>query len=1270
MRAGLLACILVAACRSATPRDAERLVPLVHDGDRGVRYAAVMALGKAGTGEGALAKALRDPEWCVRAEAAVALARVGPRALPLVLEAAGDADREVRLESWTALRKMGPDAVRAGHGALRAGLASADAGERLEAARCLVLLGPEEDAAVLPVVLHALEHVDGRDLVCRAAWCVQRMGPRALPALRLLRRRLRQERYEHLDALSAAVAAVEPAPPPPEKALSEAEARARLEGEAEGAVLDGAIGLERLGIDPGPLLAARDDAVAARVFVILGPGPTPVPPRWLAAKDAVVRESAALALGQRGLAAEVFGDPDPRVRAAAVWSHGRAGLPLPDAMRDEDGIVREMAVRTLGPRGLGAALLDPDLAVRRLAANRCAEGRVFVPELLATARARDHDLRILATRALSRCRRPFLPALEDPSCDVRLEAVRGLAARHEDELLRALADPQWRVRRAALQRLGRSGRAAEAAASSLGDLNPLLSEVAADALARMGSDAARPLARALPGANHAVHHQAPRIFHAIGAEGAAAVPILIALLADSDVNVREMAARCLTGIGPGARDASAALVEALADARLCVVSHAALALGHIGVTPELVRALRDPRARVRAYAAFAYGWARGAERGLDQVPFEVRLPVLDCGDAPPGKFLELRSKDPAVAIPCAAACEAEELDAWECERVMELLLCGGCRPEAPGDFDRRFRNVLGSAELPAQMQYLVRARRTDRGKEHIFSENHRIARRENIPALLWFARTEDADSLSGVGSLDMPTYSTHDVSLFVRDPCQRQGPGIPPALRAWIEGDTDLFLPDGLWWLDEVTPLESDAPDLLGFARWAFGPDGDHHSRHGAVRALGKVYDAASERFLREADFDGASPDWRVTMASLARRGHPDALADLLEDGALSFLLEAAPGFAVARVREDLLDPVRTRDACELLAGELEDTYLGLRFEETLFAGFAEAAIASDLDSHALARIAITVPGCRRAALAEAAFARLDPGPWLPNDGEPDLDAAAFLHSADSERFVAVLREWSNDPDERVRTLALGMLLRIGDPPSAKKLLGIVHEWHEYELLARTRAPAVERFLIERAEAGDEAAREGLFKYLGFRWLAPEGPAATAERAARGAAVPSLLAEIDPTRERRLDPEFGLVRDARVLDWLRTERERRRFERPGLLGALVLAGDREARAELWSMIRCGRHRLCYSYFDERVFTLDWDLSTLPHWIEELDSNCCRVAGGLEGIFQDHLGMSWLYQRPWTVPGEPRSQRVRTELLWSGGRYVWSPLVDRFVSRPD
>jgi HEAT repeat protein len=1251
----------------------ERLVPLLEDKDRGVRYAAVMALGKAGAGEEALAQALRDPEWCVRAEAAVALARVGPRALPLVLAAARDPDREVRLESWTALRKMGPEALRAGRDALRRGLASADAEERLEAARCLVLLGAEEFDALLPVVLEAVEEERDPDLLCRAAWVVRTIGPRATAAAPALRALLADKQWSYYDALRAALAAVTPEPQAAEAPLTEKEARERLASGILEEVLEGARGLERLGIDPGPLLAEREDEVAARAFVILGAGDTPPPERW---HYNGCGEWAAIALGQRGLAMEGYYGTEARTRAAAVWSLGRAGTPVPEALRDEDPVVREMAVRTLGLRELGAALLDRDVAIRRLAANRCAEAALFVPELLAAARAEDLDLKILATRALSRCGEPFLPALRDASRAVRLEAVLGLSPGHEGELLRALADVDWRIRRAALQRLGPSRRAAEKAAPFVADRNPLLAEAAADALARMGADAAPPLARLLPGANHAVEHHAPRIAAALGADGAAAVPALIRLLADPDVNAKELAARCLTGIG--AREAAPALVLALADPRLCVVSHAALALGRIGITPELERALADPRARVRAYAAFAYGWACGEARGLDQVPFEVRLPVLDCGDAPPGRFMELRSKDPAVAIPCAAKREAQELDAWECERVMELLLSGGGRPDAHGDFDR-YRDILGSAELPAQMQYLVRARRTAGGKQRIFGTNHRIARRENIPALLWFARTEDDDALNGVTELHQPLHATHDVSLYVRDPGGRRGPGLPPALRAGLKGEGPA-IPCGLWWLDEVTPLESDAPDLLDFARWAFGPEGDEGSRGAAVRALGKVHDRASERFLREvaARTWPASPcyiDERLPMlaaAALARRGHPDGLADLVEllqGDELAALLEAAPGLGVTLLRERLLDASQSDAALEALEDALDATYLGARFGETLFAGIAEAAIASDLDSHALARIAVTVPGCRRAALAETAFGRLDPKAWLIQT-HPDLEAAAFLHSADPGRFVAALRTWSDDPDERVRALALGMLLRIGDPQSARRLIGAVGGSYDHEMLARTRAPEVERFLVEQANEGVEGAWEGVFAYFGLRWQFPEGAAATAERIRSGEAIPGLLDALERAEEPRIQHGLGLVADPRVADWLRGHLRAGTFPYSDVLRALVLAGDRGAREELWSMIRCGRHRLLYAFDDERVFTLDWDFSTLPHWIEELDSNCCRVAGGLESIFEDYLGTRWLLRRPSTGLGEPRSRRVRTELLWSGGSYVWSPLVDRFVERPD
>jgi hypothetical protein len=224
------------------------------------------------------------------------------------------------------------------------------------------------------------------------------------------------------------------------------------------------------------------------------------------------------------------------------------------------------------------------------------------------------------------------------------------------------------------------------------------------------------------------------------------------------------------------------------------------------------------------------------------------------------------------------------------------------------------------------------------------------------------------------------------------------------------------------------------------------------------------------------------------------------------------------------------------------------------------------------------------------------------------------------------------------------------MLLKIGDPASASKLVAFVGD--DDEELARTRAPAVDRVLAEREE-------ESLL--LGDPALAPRLPGGVAR----------LLAELDTTDDRFLPSDVGLVGDPRVLEWLHRERERRRFHLPSVLGALVLAGDRSAREELSSMIRCGRHRLLYGSFDDvRVFTLDWDFTTLPHWLEELDSNCCRVAGGLESLFEDVLGGSSLYGRPHTAPGEPRSRRARIELLRDGGRFVWSPLVDHFVAAPD
>ena len=68
----------------AAPAVVEKLKRALGDPDRGVRYAAVQALGKAKVAPEVIAPVLDDSEWCVRQEAAWWLRRGGTDALGLL----------------------------------------------------------------------------------------------------------------------------------------------------------------------------------------------------------------------------------------------------------------------------------------------------------------------------------------------------------------------------------------------------------------------------------------------------------------------------------------------------------------------------------------------------------------------------------------------------------------------------------------------------------------------------------------------------------------------------------------------------------------------------------------------------------------------------------------------------------------------------------------------------------------------------------------------------------------------------------------------------------------------------------------------------------------------------------------------------------------------------------------------------------------------------------------------------------------------------------
>ncbi len=80
MRLSALLLLSLALPAHAQDREAvSALIEALADKDRGVRYAAVQALGKARAVPDCLSWMLGDPEWCVRQEAGIALAEIASR---------------------------------------------------------------------------------------------------------------------------------------------------------------------------------------------------------------------------------------------------------------------------------------------------------------------------------------------------------------------------------------------------------------------------------------------------------------------------------------------------------------------------------------------------------------------------------------------------------------------------------------------------------------------------------------------------------------------------------------------------------------------------------------------------------------------------------------------------------------------------------------------------------------------------------------------------------------------------------------------------------------------------------------------------------------------------------------------------------------------------------------------------------------------------------------------------------------------------------------
>jgi HEAT repeat protein len=263
--------------------------------------------------------------------------------------------------------------------------------------------------------------------------------------------------------------------------------------------------------------------------------------------------------------------------------------------------------------------------------------------------------------------------------ETRYRAVAGLdPADGEDRaaLLERLADPSWRVRSAAVERIASAAEALPALLEALAT-GPTVGarEAAAAALARLGGAALSPLVERLGAPDPDLRQAAAAVLAAL-ADGRAVAP-LAARLADGDPNVRAAAAEALARVG-GA-DALAALRAAAgsddATLRLSAVEGLAQLRASVPVA-MLERLLADPGVRRPAYRLL--GACEAAEafplvaRGLRDTARSVRDAALSAlgqqrarlgAEAAEPLLREVRAaaaRDPGLTDAWAAALESEE----------------------------------------------------------------------------------------------------------------------------------------------------------------------------------------------------------------------------------------------------------------------------------------------------------------------------------------------------------------------------------------------------------------------------------------------------------------------------------------------------------------------------------------------------------------------------------------------------------------------------------
>jgi HEAT repeat protein len=298
------------------------------------------------TGIGALKKRLKDRSWRTRWEAAIALGKMGKKALPALedlTKALEDSDYDVREKSAQALGLIGPDAVSAVPKLLEKLEDNYDK-VKVQAIMALGRIGQAPDTAMETLVGMLDPDESSQQMIAVAAEILARQGDRALPALPRLIQNLRHQAF--IVRVWAAWALGQ--------LLAGRVISTGMTTELAEQVRDGTAGLRRMLEDLHPQALAWGSAAFHRVTGESQPL-LPLIKRLLPCRHADVRNGVTVMVRQVGDSAlpvlrEALRHADARYRGGAVEVLGKLGprgqaalAEVEAAANDADAEVRKLA---------------------------------------------------------------------------------------------------------------------------------------------------------------------------------------------------------------------------------------------------------------------------------------------------------------------------------------------------------------------------------------------------------------------------------------------------------------------------------------------------------------------------------------------------------------------------------------------------------------------------------------------------------------------------------------------------------------------------------------------------------------------------------------------------------------------------------------------------------------------------------------------------------------------------------------------------------------